>query len=69
MHGIYNIKSDDKDGNDTQIALISLLIFNIICELCNVIIQPILKIVLVLFNIHPMPFFLMYILCYTMSGH
>ena len=56
IHGIYNIKLDDKDRNDTQIALISLLIYNIICELCNVIIRPINKIVLVLFKIHPMSF-------------
>ena len=56
IHVVYNIRTDDKDGNDTQIALISLLIYNILCELCNVIIQTINKIVFVLFKIHPMPF-------------
>ena len=56
IYGVYNIKSDNKDGNDTQIALISLLIYNIICEFCNVIIQTINKIVFILFKIHPMLF-------------
>ena len=56
IHGVYNIKSDDKDGNDTQCAFISLWIYNILCELCNVIIQPINTIVLVLFKIYPMPY-------------
>ena len=54
MIGLSKIKSDNEDG--TKIALISLLIYNILCELCNVIIKPINKIVLSLFNIHPMPF-------------
>ena len=37
IHGVSKIKSDDEDGSDTQIAIISLLIYNIICELCNVV--------------------------------
>ena len=56
IHRVYKIKSDNEDGNGTKIALISLLIYNIICELYNVIVKPINKIVLAVFEIHPMPF-------------
>ena len=61
IHKVSKIKSDNEEGNGTKIEPISLLIYNIIyyiiiCELCNVIIQPINKIVLALFKIHPMPF-------------
>ena len=56
IHRLSKIKSVDEDENDTQIALISLLIYNILCELSNVIIQRINKIVLALFKSHPMPF-------------
>ena len=53
---VYNIKSYDEDGNDTQIVLISFLIYNILCELSNVIIHTIDKIVFGLSKIHPMSF-------------
>ena len=56
IHMVSKIKSDIEDRNCTKIALISLLIYNILCELCNVIIQPNNKIVIVLFKIHPMSF-------------
>ena len=56
IHRVSKIKSDDEDENDTQITLISLLIYNILCELPNVIIERINKILLALFKIHPMPF-------------
>ena len=63
IHKVSKIKSDNEEGNGKKIEPISLLIYNIIyyiiiiiCELCNVIIQPINKIVLALFKIHPMPF-------------
>ena len=52
IHRVSKIKSGNEDWNGTKIALISLLIYNILCELCNVIIQPINKIVLPLFKIH-----------------
>ena len=56
ISNIHKIKSDNEDGNGSKIALISLVIYNIICELYNVIIKPINKIVLALFKIHPMTF-------------
>ena len=56
IYRVPKIKSDNEDGNGAKIALITLLIYNIICELYNVIVKPINKIVLGLFKIHPMPF-------------
>ena len=56
IHRAAKIKSDDEDENKAKIAFISLLIYNILCELANVIIQRVNTIVFTLFKIHPMPF-------------